>query len=219
MLIQYVNNLKDIEYKQSDIIFCYLKDIKEQAETIFDSNLISYLTNLSANLNCLIFSYFTLCYNSTEPNKNLNEMNTKTFYENNTIHILQPTLNPKQNTQENQSQTDETMAPLIKKKQKVQQTIQSATNGAVAIISNGTLIDIYEEGDIEIKFNLSTYQTRLGKVAILINNDIYSPNIFYALKSLPIDLAITFTNTPLSPDIFAQSPPIPLTSTTPKSIT
>lgn len=218
MLIQYVNNLKDIEYMQSDIIFCYLKDIKEQAETIFDSNLVSYLTNLSANLNCLIFSYFTLCYNNIEPNKNLNEMNVKTYYENNTIHILQPTLNPKQNTQESQSQTDETMVPLIKK-QKVQQTIQSTTNGAVAIISNGTLIDIYEEGDIETKFNLSTYQTRLGKVAILINNDIYSPNIFYALKSLPIDLAITFTNTPLTPDIFTQSQSLPLISITPKSIT
>ncbi len=218
MLIQYVNNLKDIEYKQSDIIFCYLKDTKEQAETIFDSNLISYLTSLSTNLNCLIFSYFTLCYNNTEPNKNLNEMNTKTFYENNAIHILQPTLNPKQNTQESQSQTDETMVPLIKK-QKVQQTIQSTTNGAVAIISNGTLTDIYEEGDIEKKFNLSTYQTRLGKVAILINNDIYSPNIFYALKSLTIDLAITFTNAPLTPDIFAQSQSLPLISITPKSIT
>ena len=218
MLIQYVNNLKDIEYKQSDIIFCYLKDIKEQAETIFDSNLVSYLTNLSANLNCLIFSYFTLCYNNTEQNKNLNEMSSKTFYENNTIHILQPTLNPKQNAQESQSQTDETILQLIKK-QKAQQTIQSATNGAVAIISNGTLIDIYEEGDIETKFNLSTYQTRLGKVAILINNDIFSPNIFYALKSLPIDLAITFTNAPLIPDIFAQSQSLPLISINPKSIT
>ena len=218
MLIQYVNNLKDIEYKQSDIIFCYLKDTKEQAETIFDSNLVSYLTSLSTNLNCLIFSYFTLCYNNKEPNKNLNEMNAKTSYENNTIRILQPTLNAKQNTQERQSQIAETTIQLIMK-QKAKQAIQSATNGAVAIISNGTLIDIYEEGDIETKFNLSTYQTRLGKVAILINNDIYSPNIFYALKSLPVDLAITFTNTPLSPDIFAQSQSLPLISITPKSIT
>ena len=218
MQIQYVNNLKDIEYKQSDIIFCYLKNTEEQAETIFDSNLVSYLTDLSANLNCLIFSYFTLCHNNAEPNKNLNERNIKAFYENTAIHILQPTLNPKQNAQERQSQIDETTVQLIMK-QKAQQTIQSATNGAVAIISNGSLIDIYEEGDIETKFNLSTYQTRLGKVAILINKDIYSPNIFYALKSLPIDLAITFTNTSLTPDIFAQSQSLPLISITPKSIT
>lgn len=65
---------------------------------------------------------------------------------------------------------------------------------SVAIISNGTLIDIYEEKDIETKFNLISYDTRIGKVAILVESDIYNKNIIYAYEAKNTDLLLVFLN-------------------------
>lgn len=209
MVIQYVNSLKNIEYKPSDVIFCHLKDTAEKAENIFNSNLILCLTNISANLNCLIFAYFNLISFNQSPQQPFTPQ--KVFQ---TKITTQGT-----NTQNLKTINTATQPQTTINKNTLKPNFAQNTNSAVAIISNGNLIDIYEENDIEVKFNLSTYQTRLGKVAILIDSDIYSPNIFYALKAISIDLAIAFTQTPIPPEIFAQSNPLPLISITPNSIT
>lgn len=145
MNIQYIKRIDEIEYKQSDIIFCYLGDVKQDAEGVFGSSLTAYLSNLSTELNSLIFAYFTLTSGREAP------------------------------------------------------------RGAVGIFVGGSLLDIYVENDIEQKFNLSTYHTRLGKVGILINCDIFSSNIFYALALSGVDLILAFVPELLKAEVHKQA--------------
>lgn len=80
---------------------------------------------------------------------------------------------------------------------------------AVVVISDGEIIDVYEENDIETKFNLSTYSTRIGKTALLINYDIYSKNIFYALDAVGVDLVIAFLKDDLIGDFKSRASNLP----------
>ncbi|MGN1227510.1 MAG: hypothetical protein ACI4TX_02605 [Christensenellales bacterium] len=144
MNIQYIKSLSEIEYKQTDIIFCYLTDKLEMNENILSSNLINYLISVSQSMSCLIFASFLQLQNEKEQR-------------------------------------------------------------AVAIISSGELIDIYEENDIEKKFNLSIYDTRLGKVGILINSDIFNSNITYTFEAIGIDILLIFLDSNLK-DEFERTP-------------
>ena len=67
-------------------------------------------------------------------------------------------------------------------------------NGVVFIISDGELLDIYEEGEIYSTLNLKCYNTRLGKVAILVNSDLLDDTLAFALEAFKIDLTIVFAN-------------------------
>lgn len=202
MIVQYVNNLKNLEYKQTDIIFCHLTDEKIDADSIFENSLISYLLNLSTQLNCLIFAYFTLSYSN-----NLNQPQNNAF---NLINSTQHSTAFNKSPLENKIITHLTQTLKLPINDPNNQNSLPSTNGAVAIISNGTLIDIYEENDINTRFNLSTYKTRLGKISILINNDIYNQNIFYALNSLNVDLVIIFIPSAPPFDVFSQIQNLPL---------
>ena len=66
--------------------------------------------------------------------------------------------------------------------------------GIVFIISDGELLDIYEESEIYSTLNLKCYNTRLGKVAILVNSDLLDDTVAFALEAFKIDLTIVFTN-------------------------
>jgi len=75
------------------------------------------------------------------------------------------------------------------------------TNGGVAIISDGNLIDITEQGDIKNKVNISPYNTRIGNVQILIDDDIFDKSLLFALEKSNINIMLVFCRADLSNDI------------------
>ena len=60
------------------------------------------------------------------------------------------------------------------------------------VLNNGSLLGLVEEGKIIANNLIDVFETNVGRLGILIYEDVYEHNIFYYLETLDVDLVIVF---------------------------